>query len=231
LSDADGVATAYKASSVKQQNWRKSGLGTVFADKAGKFKETSMRTNLLTAAAAIALASITAAAPASATVYPVATTGVFTASPAASDGSFTGAFRLSGIGSGTFSDSFTFTLPTNGIGSGSVTTSASMFASSTDLDFTSVTINGVTAPISFNDSQRLGENAVASSIPIVANVLNTLTVNYISRGNGSYGGQLTFTPMTAAVPETATWLMMLAGFGMIGAGVRYRRRATTVAFA
>lgn len=39
--------------------------------------------------------------------------------------------------------------------------------------------------------------------------------------------QLTPTP-TSAVPEPATWAMMIAGFGMVGAQLR-RRRATTVA--
>ena len=34
-----------------------------------------------------------------------------------------------------------------------------------------------------------------------------------------------------AVPEPATWAMMLLGFGMVGAATRYRRRKTTVAFA
>ncbi|MBD8546065.1 PEP-CTERM sorting domain-containing protein [Sphingomonas sp. CFBP 8760] len=34
-----------------------------------------------------------------------------------------------------------------------------------------------------------------------------------------------------AVPEPATWAMMLIGFGMIGATARYRRRATKIAFA
>ena len=35
----------------------------------------------------------------------------------------------------------------------------------------------------------------------------------------------------AAVPEPATWAMMLIGFGFAGAGMRYRRRQTAVAFA
>jgi len=35
----------------------------------------------------------------------------------------------------------------------------------------------------------------------------------------------------AAVPESATWVMMLAGFGLVGGGLRYRRRATGVRFA
>ncbi len=36
---------------------------------------------------------------------------------------------------------------------------------------------------------------------------------------------------TAAVPEPATWAMMLVGFGMIGATARYRRRKSNVAYA
>lgn len=38
------------------------------------------------------------------------------------------------------------------------------------------------------------------------------------------GSQLTYTP--PAVPEPATWAMMLLGFGAIGASMRYRRRRT-----
>jgi PEP-CTERM motif len=33
-----------------------------------------------------------------------------------------------------------------------------------------------------------------------------------------------------AVPEPATWAMMIGGFGMIGGALRYRRRRTRVAF-
>ncbi|HVF95013.1 MAG TPA: PEPxxWA-CTERM sorting domain-containing protein [Sphingomonas sp.] len=37
--------------------------------------------------------------------------------------------------------------------------------------------------------------------------------------------------IAAAVPEPATWAMMLLGFGMTGAAMRYRRRETKVAYA
>jgi hypothetical protein len=37
--------------------------------------------------------------------------------------------------------------------------------------------------------------------------------------------------LTAAVPEPATWAMMLLGFGMIGAASRYRRRSEKVTYA
>ena len=35
----------------------------------------------------------------------------------------------------------------------------------------------------------------------------------------------------SAVPEPATWGLMLAGFGVVGAGLRSRRRSTTVTYA
>lgn len=42
---------------------------------------------------------------------------------------------------------------------------------------------------------------------------------------------LTITQVAAAVPEPETWLMMLLGFGLIGASMRYGRRTTTVTYA
>jgi hypothetical protein len=47
------------------------------------------------------------------------------------------------------------------------------------------------------------------------------------------GGTLTFTydEVTAAVPEPATWMMMFAGFAMVGGAARYRRRTTRVRYA
>lgn len=49
-----------------------------------------------------------------------------------------------------------------------------------------------------------------------------------TQGDVSRDITLTVTPAAAgAVPETATWALMLAGFGMIGAGLRSRRRSVT----
>ncbi|KQS01504.1 hypothetical protein ASG11_17780 [Sphingomonas sp. Leaf357] len=48
-------------------------------------------------------------------------------------------------------------------------------------------------------------------------------------------GQVDFTyiqrPIAAAVPEIGTWGMMIAGFGMMGGAMRYRRRSVRIAFA
>lgn len=37
--------------------------------------------------------------------------------------------------------------------------------------------------------------------------------------------------IAAAVPEPATWALMILGFGMVGSALRFRRRKTTVSFA
>ncbi|MBB4618732.1 PEPxxWA-CTERM sorting domain-containing protein [Sphingomonas abaci] len=45
------------------------------------------------------------------------------------------------------------------------------------------------------------------------------------------GGPTAVSFSAAAVPEPATWAMMLVGFAMVASAGRYRRRATSVAFA
>jgi len=54
---------------------------------------------------------------------------------------------------------------------------------------------------------------------------------FTNAGMTNVAGNLSVTDLTAAVPEPATWAMMLVGFGMIGATARYRRRATKIAYA
>ena len=55
-------------------------------------------------------------------------------------------------------------------------------------------------------------------------------VNTFSPGSSSYV-TVTTSPVAAAVPEPATWAMMIGGFGAVGGAMRYRRRKTTVSFA
>ncbi|MFS0737298.1 PEPxxWA-CTERM sorting domain-containing protein [Sphingomonas sp. 1P06PA] len=51
-------------------------------------------------------------------------------------------------------------------------------------------------------------------------------------GNGNdYAGNFRFDVTTAAVPEPASWALMIGGFGVAGASLRRRRAATTVKFA
>lgn len=129
-----------------------------------------------------------------------------------------------------FSDSFLFTIgpPGGGLigtGSGSIITSTSLQFSTTDLDITSVIVNGTALTIG-RTAGGLIEDAGTSGVNIFSGQLNNITVTGLSRGLGSYGGNLTFIP--SAVPEPGTWAMMLLGFGAIGMGMRRRSTATGV---
>jgi hypothetical protein len=130
----------------------------------------------------------------------------------------------------TFSDSFLFTIgpPGGGLigtGSGSIITSTSVQFSSTDLDLTSVIVNGTPLTIT-RTAGGLIESSGTSNVNIFSGQLNNITVTGVSRGLGSYGGNLTFIP--TAVPEPGTWAMMLLGFGAVGVSMRRRRRSTAM---
>lgn len=55
------------------------------------------------------------------------------------------------------------------------------------------------------------------------------TVDDCSFGSRNQVTGFSVTP--AAVPEPATWAMMLAGFSIVGAATRYRRRASNTVYA
>jgi hypothetical protein len=144
-------------------------------------------------------------------------------------------FGDTGIPTGNFTDTFTFMVPWAATGSGSVTTSlASLaFGSAIDTDLLSVLFNGMAAPVIYRDAagnvcpvKGVGTCGASTqfaltNVPILVGAANTIVVNGLSRGNGSYGGQGTLVP---SVPEPATWAMMLLGFGAIGFSMRRRRR-------
>lgn len=81
-------------------------------------------------------------------------------------------------------------------------------------------------------------NAVTIGTPLVADsnltILNGRGASYaftgISNFGRSFNGSLSYT-VNAAVPEPATWAMMIGGFGAIGGAMRYRRRKASVSFA
>src|SRR5438309_9927484 len=118
-----------------------------------------------------------------------------------------------------FTDDFQFTIgpPGGGLigtGSGSISTSTSLLLSATDLDILSVMVNGspvdilrscLPALVCPTATDGLLEFSGTSNVQIFSGVLNHITISGLSRGAGSYGGNLTFLP---AVPEPATWAMM-----------------------
>jgi opacity protein-like surface antigen len=179
-----------------------------------------MRKLLLAAAAAMTL--IAAAPAANATVIPI--TFAF-----AGDGSGTADFGDKGILTSTFSDTFTFTLPT-GFASGSVTTV--LAGASTDVSFTSVTLNGT--PFGVTASGAVDTRSLVG-LPVTSGPQTLLvsgTVNPLNPGgpfNGGFGGSLSFVP--GGVPEPASWALMMLGFGGLGGVLRTRRRASRLTLA
>ena len=156
------------------------------------------------------------------------------------DGTISAGLKHDGINSGAWQDIFFFIVDDNGVGSGSVTTSTSFLGGATDLDFTDAEV-WAGATLSFNAGTNafelsggtvheltltgndFFETAFGNNIPLFAGENNYIVFTGNSGSNGSYGGQATFVP-EAAVPEPATWAMMLFGFGAIGFAMRRRRK-------
>ena len=178
---------------------------------------------MLLAAAAFSVVALAPSAQA-ADLIEVYTPGdpEFTVSGNIFSGPIAADISVSGIVAGLFSHTYAFTIPQTGVGSGSITTSVSVLGASNDTDFTSVFINGT--PVNITSLGGFIETASAIGVPITAGVLNNLVINGVSRGNGNYGGQITFNPTRNAVPEPATWAMLLFGFGAIGFSMRRRKQ-------
>jgi len=118
-----------------------------------------------------------------------------------------------------FDDIFEFTIPQNGTGSDSL--SSSFSASSNQLTFSEVLINGVSHSLT---QLSAGQSLTVTGIPIMDGVMNTIEVmGTTSPSNvaATYTGTATFASM--AVPEPASWVMMIGGLALVG-GVMRRRR-------
>ena len=139
-----------------------------------------------------------------------------------------GSFGDAHIKKGLFTDTVSFTLFDAGTLSASLTSAATKLMKAGDLDFTSVVLTGGSGPFSFdivnNDGPTgLTDSATFTGFLTAGNYL--LTIKGMSYGNAQFGGNTT----VEAVPEVASWLMMLAGFGAVGAGLRRRRSSLTFA--
>lgn len=123
----------------------------------------------------------------------------------------------------TFDDSYFFTIPQDGTGSGSISTSFS--SELNKLTITGLWINNVAYTVPATGS---GQSFSISGVDIMSNVLNTIRVTgFTSSLGGTYSGTATFS--AGAVPEAASWTMMVAGFGVMGAMMRRRRTKLTFA--
>jgi hypothetical protein len=123
----------------------------------------------------------------------------------------------------TFTDTVQFTTPT-GFNTVSAILNSTFNTSNplTNLNFDSVTLNNGTTTFAFNTVNGVFDSASRELIPLVAGATNLLTINGTTFGDASYSGTLSF-GQTAAVPEPATWALMLMGFGAVGFSMRRRR--------
>jgi len=144
----------------------------------------------------------------------------FPGPPAHNAGCATHDFNIGPVGiyDGSFTDTFSFVLPTGIINGGVISIS---IGSGSDLAFTSIDFNGVAGTIVNSPGFATATFGIASIIsggPQVLTVSGNADLNAVYNGNASF-----------AVPEPATWGMMILGFSGIGLALRNRRRA--VAFA
>ena len=59
----------------------------------------------------------------------------------------------------------------------------------------------------------------------------SLTISFNQTGDSGFSASGTLAvPPTVAVPEPASWVMMVGGFGLLGATLRRKRSATTISF-
>lgn len=132
------------------------------------------------------------------------------------------------ISNGTnLSDSFTFNLADNSfVDSALITVSLN---GNQNIDFTSVLLDGHPFTQTSPDPTEVWSlpSTFFSAGP------KTILVNYNASGTtpdelASYSGVLNVAP---AVPEPATWALMIGGFGLIGAAMRRRRTHVRVSYA
>jgi len=136
------------------------------------------------------------------------------------------------VGTGKFVDVFHFVLP-NSLVTGSAINIA-LFGNNTvgDIDFSSISLGNTLFTKVLGDNAGLGGMEVWQLNPATSFAAGTydLVVAGKAFGVASYAGTLNVMP--SAVPETATWAMMLMGFGAMGMAMRRRpAQSSTLAYA
>jgi hypothetical protein len=174
------------------------------------------RVQKLLAAGFTAVAMMSAASAASATDYNLTLTPT-------GGGNFTSPIgaAVTGAGGSGFNDRFLFTLANPGTADSTLTTI--VLSGINNIDFA---VGGVLLDDLFPFAVTLGgsspDQATLTAVGIGAGphfIRVTGTIAPTS-GGGSYGGVLNIGP----IPEPATWAMMIVGMGMVGFGLRMRRR-------
>jgi len=166
------------------------------------------------AATAMIATALAVSAPAQATT--------FTGNGSVNIADGTGAFYDSMIPRGAFTDTINFSVSSGGTAEVGII----YFQVLDGITNLAASFNGSAinfAPVSPGGSLLAG----GVNRPVVAGT-QTLTITGLSGGNGSYSGNVIF---SSAVPELATWLMMIAGVGFTGAALRRRKTDYKVNYA
>jgi hypothetical protein len=139
----------------------------------------------------------------------------------AADGSTSADYGRDGI-TGSFTDTWNFTLPS---GLTSATISSIMTSNTNNVNFTTVTLNGVSFTV---DSTGAFESRHIFDLPITSGVQTLVITGTLNNGTGTgaYGGVISFSP---AVPEPAAWALMILGVGLAGGALRLNRRRASLA--
>jgi hypothetical protein len=175
--------------------------------------------------------AMTLASAANATLIITTPTSVSVSGPSTIDNmNFTFGYSDSDTNS-PFSETVTWMNDLAGIYGITLSTVATSANGPTDVDITAafVTGTGIGSPIALGANPfntDLIENYALAGQTWGAGIY-TLTVQGTRGDSGSFGGNVAFE--AAAVPEPATWAMMLLGFGAIGFSLR--RRRSSLAFA
>ncbi|MEO1969825.1 MAG: FxDxF family PEP-CTERM protein [Sphingomonadaceae bacterium] len=125
---------------------------------------------------------------------------------------------------GSFSQSATFSLPQVGTTGSSITNSATKVDVSTyagNIDFSRIFLtdpNGAIYDFSLTPTGLVETGSIL--MQTIAGTY-TLTVEGSANTAATYGGNITF----SAVPEPATWALMILGFGAVGFSMRRRSAA------
>jgi len=130
---------------------------------------------------------------------------------------------------GVFSHTFTFT--TSGLNdASSFIGTISLANGNRDIDFSSIDLDGLFSFVknSGDPSERWDlSNAIIGAGLHSINVHGTVVTTGTNLNAASYSGTLNLSPV--AVPEPATWALMIVGFGGVGATIRARRRVFAAA--
>lgn len=119
----------------------------------------------------------------------------------------------------TFTRSFQFVTPATMILTSVDISSIATINPMTNIDFTSVALNGVNFNTIATGTQEF-RNLLNQTLQPGGN--NVISVAGTSGGNASFRGTISFSSI-AAVPEPTTWMLML--IGMAGVGLSMRRKA------